>query len=51
MFDLLSCSNVQQMLDSLLGYCDKWSLTFNVDKTKILEQLIKPLYNRTLTEE
>ena len=27
---------LQQMLDSLHGYCNKWSLTVNVDKTKIL---------------
>ena len=27
---------LQQMLDSLHGYCNKWSLTVSVDKTKIL---------------
>jgi len=27
---------LQQMLDSLHVYCNKWSLTVNVDKTKIL---------------
>ena len=27
---------LQQMLDSLHGYCNKWSSTVNVDKTKIL---------------
>jgi len=33
---LSDAQGLQQMLDSLHGYCNKWSLTVNVDKTKIL---------------
>ena len=31
-----AAQGLQQMLDSLHGYCNTWSLTVNVDKTKIL---------------
>ena len=31
-----AAQGLQQMLDNLHRYCNKWSLTVNVDKTKIL---------------